>query len=219
MSSCILSSFPPSFLCSFQSPQRNGGSSGHSGMSSMQLSSNSRFITTNFMAFDVFSSVKGGGLLDDMVARWYQELQERGESSLVPWKTIEAYFDSIPLVCAPTKDSVANQFARYVKVMDQLKTIIRSAVYLTFSDEERTPYFVAHRQLKANFEVPDPPPPSRVLTCRVCLQSTFMFLPPYPFQILQRKYDRVVLDHPHIPSDPMMRSLPSDTQARTYIHS
>ena len=111
------------------------------------------------MAFDVFSSVKGGGLLDDMVARWYQELQERGESSLVPWKTIEAYFDSIPLVCAPTKDSVANQFARYVKVMDQLKTIIRSAVYLTFSDEERTPYFVAHRQLKANFEVPDHPPP------------------------------------------------------------
>jgi len=142
----------------------------------MKLSNNSKFLTTNFMAFDVFTSVKGAGLMDDMVSKWYTELQqEEAECSMVPWKTIEAYFDSIPLVCAPTKESVADQFARYVHVMEQLKNIIRSAVYLTFTDEERTPYFVAHNRLKANFEA------------------------------LQSKYQRVILDHPDIPSDPMMR--------------
>lgn len=102
-----------------------------------QVLGQAKILTTNFMAFDIFTSEQGKTELERIISDWIQTFRENSSDSLVLWNMIDAYFNAMPLVCCSDKKQlISEKFVRYASMLEQLKQVIRRSLYVNDITQE-----------------------------------------------------------------------------------
>ena len=123
-------------------------SNGKSISTSRIVSGRQQCFVSNMHGFDVFTTQATKDALRDATEKM-MITKPGGQkvSSTNHWKTVETFFDSIPLLeIDDDSDAGQGRFARYVQVMSALKDAIRKAIYEHYEPGKDprmlTPYFV-----------------------------------------------------------------------------